>query len=85
MPLCAVCAWTRSTSSSQHRVDPDAPIEDVAGAIAELGHDGNVGYFGLSEAAVTIRQRPWPTAVLIEDGGADATAELNTVLSDATN
>ncbi|MDQ0604774.1 aryl-alcohol dehydrogenase-like predicted oxidoreductase [Streptomyces canus] len=69
----------------EHRVDPDVPIEDVAGAVTELVQDGKVGHFGLSEATVTMLQRPWPTAVLIEDGGADATAELKTVLSGAAN
>jgi aryl-alcohol dehydrogenase-like predicted oxidoreductase len=41
----------------QHRVDPDVPIEDVAGAIKELVEQGKVKYFGLSEAGVeTIRR-----------------------------
>ncbi|MEP6853528.1 MAG: aldo/keto reductase, partial [bacterium] len=41
----------------QHRVDPDVPIEDVAGAVKELIEAGKVRYFGLSEAAPgTIRQ-----------------------------
>jgi aryl-alcohol dehydrogenase-like predicted oxidoreductase len=40
----------------QHRVDPDVPIEDVAGAVAELVAAGKVRHFGLSEAsAATIR------------------------------
>jgi aryl-alcohol dehydrogenase-like predicted oxidoreductase len=40
----------------QHRVDPDVPIEDVAGAVKELVEAGKVGHFGLSEAAAaTIR------------------------------
>lgn len=40
----------------QHRVDPDVPIEDVAGAVKELIQEGKVRYFGLSEAAAsTIR------------------------------
>jgi aryl-alcohol dehydrogenase-like predicted oxidoreductase len=34
----------------QHRVDPDVPIEDVAGAVKELVDAGKVRYFGLSEA-----------------------------------
>lgn len=34
----------------QHRVDPKVPIEDVAGAVAELISEGKVKYFGLSEA-----------------------------------
>ena len=41
----------------QHRVDPDVPIEDVAGAVKELIRDGKVLHFGLSEAGVaTIRR-----------------------------
>jgi aryl-alcohol dehydrogenase-like predicted oxidoreductase len=41
----------------QHRVDPDVPIEDVAGAVKELIQAGKVGHFGLSEAgAKTIRR-----------------------------
>src|SRR5438132_3975908 len=41
----------------QHRVDPDVPIEDVAGAVKELIHAGKVKHFGLSEAGVqTIRR-----------------------------
>ena len=41
----------------QHRVDPDVPIEDVAGAIKDLIADGKVRHFGLSEAGVeTIRR-----------------------------
>jgi len=41
----------------QHRVDPDVPIEDVAGAVKELIQSGKVKHFGLSEAgAQTIRR-----------------------------
>jgi aryl-alcohol dehydrogenase-like predicted oxidoreductase len=41
----------------QHRVDPDVPIEDVAGAVKELIEEGKVRHFGLSEAGVqTIRR-----------------------------
>jgi aryl-alcohol dehydrogenase-like predicted oxidoreductase len=41
----------------QHRVDPGVPIEDVAGAVKELIHQGKVKHFGLSEAGVqTIRR-----------------------------
>jgi aryl-alcohol dehydrogenase-like predicted oxidoreductase len=36
----------------QHRVDPDVPMEDVAGAVADLVRQGKVRYFGLSEAGV---------------------------------
>lgn len=41
----------------QHRVDPDVPIEDVAGTVGELIHEGKVRYWGLSEAGIgTIRR-----------------------------
>ncbi len=41
----------------QHRVDPDVPIEDVAGAVKQLIQEGKVRHFGLSEAgAQTIRR-----------------------------
>ncbi|MFE7356339.1 aldo/keto reductase [Streptomyces sp. NPDC057543] len=41
----------------QHRVDPNVPIEDVAGTVAELIAEGKVRYFGLSEAGPgTIRR-----------------------------
>lgn len=41
----------------QHRVDPDVPIEDVAGAVKDLIAEGKVKHFGLSEAGVqTIRR-----------------------------
>jgi aryl-alcohol dehydrogenase-like predicted oxidoreductase len=41
----------------QHRVDPDVPIEDVAGALKDLIQQGKVKHFGLSEAgAQTIRR-----------------------------
>lgn len=36
----------------QHRVDPDVPMEDVAGAVKELIQQGKVKHFGLSEAGV---------------------------------
>src|SRR5262245_1679871 len=36
----------------QHRVDPEIPIEDVAGAVKELIREGKVRHFGLSEAGV---------------------------------
>jgi aryl-alcohol dehydrogenase-like predicted oxidoreductase len=36
----------------QHRVDPDVPIEDVAGAVQDLIREGKVKHFGLSEAGV---------------------------------
>src|ERR1700675_3202307 len=41
----------------QHRVDPETPIEDTVGALAELVREGKVRYLGLSEASVaTIRR-----------------------------
>jgi aryl-alcohol dehydrogenase-like predicted oxidoreductase len=41
----------------QHRVDPEVPIEDVAGAVKELIKEGKVKHFGMSEASVkTIRR-----------------------------
>lgn len=41
----------------QHRVDPDVPVEDVAGTVKELIEEGKVRHFGLSEAGVnTIRR-----------------------------
>ncbi len=41
----------------QHRVDPDVPIEDVAGAVKDLIQEGKVKYFGLSEAGIqTVRR-----------------------------
>lgn len=41
----------------QHRVDPEVPIEDVAGTVGDLIREGKVKYFGLSEAgAATIRR-----------------------------
>ena len=41
----------------QHRVDPDVPIEDVAGAVKELIQEGKVKHFGLSEAGVQAIRR----------------------------
>jgi aryl-alcohol dehydrogenase-like predicted oxidoreductase len=41
----------------QHRVDPNVPIEDVAGAVQDLIKQGKVKYFGLSEAGVQIIRR----------------------------
>src|SRR5881396_68656 len=42
----------------QHRVDPDVPIEDVAGAVQDLIQEGKVKHFGLSEAGVQNIRRP---------------------------
>jgi aryl-alcohol dehydrogenase-like predicted oxidoreductase len=41
----------------QHRVDPDVPIEDVAGTVGELIREGKVRFFGLSEAGPEIIRR----------------------------
>jgi aryl-alcohol dehydrogenase-like predicted oxidoreductase len=41
----------------QHRVDPNVPIEDVAGAVRELVQEGKVRHFGLSEAGVRTLRR----------------------------
>src|SRR5512133_985256 len=41
----------------QHRVDPQAPIEDVAGAVRDLIREGKVKHFGLSEAGVQVIRR----------------------------
>jgi len=41
----------------QHRVDPDVPIEDVAGTVKELIDAGKVGHFGLSEAGINVIRR----------------------------
>jgi aryl-alcohol dehydrogenase-like predicted oxidoreductase len=51
----------------QHRVDPNVPIEDVAGAVKDLIQAGKVRYFGLSEAGVASIRRAHavqPVAVL---------------------
>ena len=44
----------------QHRVDPDVPIEDVAGAVKDLIQQGKVKHFGLSEAGVQTIRRAHP-------------------------
>ena len=41
----------------QHRVDPDVPIEDVAGTVKDLIREGKVKHFGLSEAGVSTIRR----------------------------
>ncbi|HVZ85922.1 MAG TPA: aldo/keto reductase [Polyangia bacterium] len=41
----------------QHRVDPNVPIEDVAGTVRELIHEGKVKHFGLSEPGVATVRR----------------------------
>ena len=45
----------------QHRVDPDVPIEDVAGAVKDLIDEGKVRHFGLSEAGVRRSAGPTPS------------------------
>src|SRR5437773_8957870 len=42
----------------QHRVDPNVPIEDVAGTIRDLIRQGKVKHFGMSEAGVRTIRRP---------------------------
>ena len=44
----------------QHRVDPEVPIEDVAGAVKDLIQEGKVKHFGLSEAGVQTIRRAHP-------------------------
>ena len=68
----------------QHRVDPQVPIEDVAGAVKDLIKEGKVLHFGLSEAsAKTIRRahavQP-VTAVQTEYSFMERDAERNGVL-----
>jgi len=41
----------------QHRVDPSVPIEEVAGAVKDLIHQGKIKHFGLSEAGVQVIRR----------------------------
>ena len=41
----------------QHRVDPDVPIEDVAGTVGDLVREGKVRFFGMSEAAPATLRR----------------------------
>ena len=51
----------------QHRVDPNVPIEEVAGAVKDLIAEGKVKYFGLSEAGATTIRRAYsvqPVSVL---------------------
>jgi aryl-alcohol dehydrogenase-like predicted oxidoreductase len=45
----------------QHRVDPDTPIEDVAGTVGELVKEGKVGHFGMSEAPLDLIRRAHAT------------------------
>jgi aryl-alcohol dehydrogenase-like predicted oxidoreductase len=48
----------------QHRVDPNTPIEDVAGAVKDLIREGKVKHFGLSEAGVATIRRAHATQPL---------------------
>nr|WP_238812939.1 aldo/keto reductase [Paraburkholderia sp. SG-MS1] len=41
----------------QHRIDPDVPTEDVAGAVKDLIQQGKVNHFGMSEAGVESSRR----------------------------
>ena len=50
----------------QHRVDPDTPIEDTVGAIAELVKAGKVKYLGLSEASPATIWRAHKNQVLVD-------------------
>ena len=45
----------------QHRVDPNVPIEDVAGAVKDLVQQGKVKHFGLSEAGAQTIRRAMPS------------------------
>lgn len=45
----------------QHRVDPDVPIEDVAGTVKDLMREGKVKHWGLSEAGVATIRRNHPS------------------------
>ncbi len=45
----------------QHRVDPDVPIEDVAGTVGELVKEGKVRHFGMSEAPLDLIRRAHAT------------------------
>ena len=54
----------------QHRVDPNVPIEDVAGAVKDLIQQGKVKHFGLSEAGTqTIRRANAVQPVMGANGG----------------
>ena len=46
----------------QHRVDPDVPVEDTAGAVKELIREGKVLHFGMSEAGAAANPPPPPRA-----------------------
>ncbi len=45
----------------QHRVDPNTPIEDTVGAMADLVQAGKVRYLGLSEVGIATLERPAPS------------------------
>jgi len=46
----------------QHRVDPDVPIEDTVGTLADLVREGKVRYIGLSEASVSTFEQQLPVS-----------------------
>jgi aryl-alcohol dehydrogenase-like predicted oxidoreductase len=58
----------------QHRVDPEVPIEDVAGTVKELIADGKVRHFGLSEASAENIRR----AHAVQPGGQSAAYAVRT-------
>jgi aryl-alcohol dehydrogenase-like predicted oxidoreductase len=55
--LAAAAEHGRDRPLYQHRVDPDVPIEDVAGALRELIQQGKVRHFGMSEASAKTLRR----------------------------
>ena len=59
----------------QHRVDPNVPIEDVAGAVKDLIQAGKVRHFGLSEAGVQVIRRDAKKLGVLEFGTTVLTAE----------
>lgn len=67
----------------QHRVDPEVPIEDVAGTVKDLINEGKVKHFGLSEAGVSTLRRAHavqPVAALQSEyscGGASRNRKLS--------
>ena len=70
----------------QHRVDPNVPIEDVAGAVKDLIKQGKVLHFGLSEASARTIRRRMPcnrsSAVQTEYSVMERSPEKNGVLAD---
>jgi aryl-alcohol dehydrogenase-like predicted oxidoreductase len=73
----------------QHRVDPDVPIEEVAGAVKDLIRAGKVKHFGLSEAGVqddsprATRSSRWPRCrASTRSGGESSNADVLPVLAE---